>query len=391
MKKFKLFSLFFLLTAIRLFSQVPFPFKPLQTKDYYEAFCFLKNNKDKYVGHKFENQFWQAYGTLSAFLGQYKKADRCYYLRDSIFNNLGDSIDHLNISKYAISQLDLNKLYQTNSVILLNEAHYKSEDRAFLYNQLPFLKEKGYKYLAIEALNNGKWLDTDLEKRGYPIYNKTGVYINDPIFAHVIRKALKLGYQLIPYESYSQKREEEQAENIVKVYNPAEGKLVVFAGYAHICEDCNKKLMGSFLKEKLGQDVLSISQDIPNKLRFSMHDSVQFYLANSENECYDYYLTSPRKIDNLNIPGWYELMDFQLQPLHDYYTKTIEIPSLVQVYYPNEQNGIPVFQYLIESENDKNMLLAFPSEGEYNLVVTNSNNIDSLKINTTVRLKFRRR
>jgi hypothetical protein len=273
MIKVKLIFLVSFFFATGLYAQVPFPFEPLQKENYYNAYGTLIKTQEQYVGHKFENQFWQACGTLSAFLGQYKKADRCYYLRDSIFNKFPDSIVQADVSEYGITQLELNELYQNNSVLLLNEEHNQSRNRAFLYSQLGFLKEKGYKYLAIEALYNGDWQDTDLEKRAYPIYNKTGLYINDPIFAHVIRKALKLGFQLIPYDSYSENREEEATENIVNAYHPEKGKLVVFAGYSHICEDCDKKMMGSFLKEKLGQDVLSISQYIPKILKYITNDS----------------------------------------------------------------------------------------------------------------------
>jgi hypothetical protein len=74
-------------------------------------------------------------------------------------------------------------------------------------------------------------------------------------------------------------------------------------------------------------------------------------------------------------------MDFKLELLRDFYTKKIEIPSLVQVYDPNEQNGIPFFQYLIENDSDQDMFLAFPAEGEYDLIITNSNYIDSVQIN----------
>lgn len=380
MKKFLLPCLFLLVLRFNGHTQVLNPFEPLQKYSYFDAYLFLQNNKEKYSGDKFENQYWQAFGTLSAFLGQYLKAENCYFIRDSIFKNKPDTIIKYDISKYAISQVQLNVLYNSNDVLLINEAHYKSEHRAFLYNQLPFFKANGFKYIAIEALNNGTWLDSLLYSRRYPQYLKTGIYIDDPVFANLIRRAIELDFTIIAYDHYGIGREEEQAKNILKQYNPSNGKLLVFAGYAHICEEIDSKLMGSFLKKELGHEILTISQCISNEMQFKNRDSIQSYLIKSEIDCYDYFFLPWIKKDSINIPGWYELLNFNYKYLSEFYKKEIEIPSLIQVFYPDEQNGIPVYQYLKEKETEKDILLAFPKKAEYILIIKNEKECDSLRI-----------
>ena len=75
--------------------------------------------------------------------------------------------------------------------ILINEAHYNSQHRAFTKDLLKPLWEMGFRYLALETLG---YEDTGLNERGYPVLS-TGYYLKDSNFGNLVREALQLGYK----------------------------------------------------------------------------------------------------------------------------------------------------------------------------------------------------
>ena len=166
-----------------------------------------------------------------------------------------DILRKIDLSGYGIIQDSLNILYKRYNVTMFNEAHHMSQHRAFVYSQLEILKSFGYTQLALETLNEKDSFITD---RKYPV-KKTGFYTNDPVYGNLIRKALELGFTLIPYEEISKDREKGQATNIYNQYNPSKGKLIVYGGYGHISETGEYKMMGQHLKNMLNEDLLTIS------------------------------------------------------------------------------------------------------------------------------------
>lgn len=370
------------LIIIDAISQTPYPFEILQKNTYSEAYFKLDSLKEQYIGHKYENYYYQAMGTLYSFLGKYDKAINCFLHRDSIFNRLADTTISMDIKKVGVSINTLDSLYKTNNVVLINEAHHVSKHRAFLYNQLHILKSLNYKYLAIEALNSGLWEDSLLLQRAYPIYTKTGIYINDPIFANIIRRAIKLGFKLIPYESYEKNREQKQAINIAKQYDKSKGKLIVYAGYAHICKSENDKLMAYYLQNILQEKILSISQNLPKSYLYKNFQSDKYYLIRNNDDCFDYYLFSSYSETGSNIPKWYDLLgNYSYEKLSKFYSKNIKLPALIQLLYPNEENAIPVYQYLIEKSENYKIDLPLIKKTKYKLVIQNNEYKDSVFIN----------
>nr|WP_321453152.1 hypothetical protein [uncultured Carboxylicivirga sp.] len=357
-----------------IFGQQPFPFEFLQKNDYFNAYTELVNKQKDYRNDKFEGQYWEALGTIYCFMSREEKAMKCFHLAGTIKKQLPSRTKNLD-NESLISFDSIFSLVDNYNVIMLNEAHHITENRAMLYHLLPILKQKGFTQLALEALNSGAYMDSLLEKRGYPIYQKTGIYINDPVYANTIRLALKLGFTLIPYESYNSNREEEQANNIFNQFVPEQGKLIVYGGYAHISKRLDRKLMGSFFKKKINEDYLSLSQVISGGFNDKdCKDDLEYKLVADPNRHYDYFLIRPKQVNNQNIPKWYNLMDFKYVSLTDYYNNDFATPALVQIYYKDEENGIPIYQYLIENDSERNILLAFPESGDFKLVIENNNN-----------------
>ena len=154
--------------------------------------------------------------------------------------------------------------------LLINEAHYSSQNRAFTRSLLKPLWEQGYRYLALETLS---YQDSSLMERDYPILS-TGVYTQDPVFGNLVREALKLGYTLVSYETTKNHdgtlRDQDQARNIYEKtwQQDSVGKVLVHAGYDHISEMRSESYqpMGAQLKALLGQEILTVDQEMMQEL-----------------------------------------------------------------------------------------------------------------------------
>ncbi len=158
-------------------------------------------------------------------------------------------------------------------IVMVNERHHVSSDRLLTMELLAPLAEQGFRYLAIEA----GWNGDPVNSRGYPI-PQTGYYVNDVVFAELVRSATELGYRIIAYEEEDgqrtsaetsamnpqERRDWWQARNIAtRVFDiDSEAKLLVHAGYDHIRESRtdNWAPMAHFLRQFTGLDSLTVSQ-----------------------------------------------------------------------------------------------------------------------------------
>ena len=138
-------------------------------------------------------------------------------------------------------------------VIMVNELHQVPMHRAFTTQLLPILYAKGFRYLAVEAVNER---DAQLNERGYPVY-QTGGYTAEPVFGDMLRTALKLGFKIIPYEYQGKcqpkpdnpyfcqnERERGQAQNIYDriLREHPDARILVHAGAGHIQEYRSKEV-----------------------------------------------------------------------------------------------------------------------------------------------------
>ena len=161
----------------------------------------------------------------------------------------------------------------TARVIMVNERHHAASDRLLTLHLLPVLWAKGYRYFAAEAFG---YLDTMLVKRGYPIERLTGYYTDDPVFGEVVREALRLGYQLVPYESQrsqedtldghtpQERRDSIEAKNLYDrtIRADPRAKVLVHAGYSHVLENVSPTWhpMPLYFRGVSGVDAVTVDQ-----------------------------------------------------------------------------------------------------------------------------------
>lgn len=157
---------------------------------------------------------------------------------------------------------EIADLSMQTQVVMLNENHWYPKHRQLALALLRPLKEKGYSYLALEALFQDQ--DTDINTRGYPIFD-SGYYTREANFGHLIRTATEMGFEILDYENYDNEidRELGQAMNLAAIFreNPA-AKVFVYAGLDHIIEEPTKRgrSMAVHFKNITGIDPLTINQ-----------------------------------------------------------------------------------------------------------------------------------
>lgn len=164
-----------------------------------------------------------------------KQADLVFQSTDSLFSQIG-----------------------RNQIVIINEAHDRHVQRAFIYQLLPILKQKGFTHLAMETLMSpSNKLDVT-----------TGFYTSEPLMGEVYRKAIDLGFEMVSYEdsnNLDQNRDSIQAVNLKnKLY--VDGKLqktLIVCGYGHLyewSESVENKMMGQYFTELTGVNPLTIDQ-----------------------------------------------------------------------------------------------------------------------------------
>lgn len=160
------------------------------------------------------------------------------------------------------------QLAASRRVVMVNEAHHLPQTRLLTLALLPRLRELGFTHFAAEGLDPA---DAELQERGYAT-EASGFYVGEPIYAELVRTAIRLGYRVVAYEPGDsgalrhQNRETFQAIELKKVLDadPA-ARIFVHAGYAHIDEQPGQlpagvRPMAMELKRLAGVDPLSVDQ-----------------------------------------------------------------------------------------------------------------------------------
>ena len=170
-----------------------------------------------------EKTYYDNVSQFLAFAGDYAMASEYVSksfdaLPDSMAKAIATEVSQLNNIQYAPAKTSIIENAKQYSVVMINEDRAKPLHRAFAYSLLEDLYKEGYRYLAMEALNNlaNHCLDS--------LNVFTGFYTNEPVAGELIRKALETGYKLVSYEdtlthlhSPSQ-RDSIQAVNIYEVF-----------------------------------------------------------------------------------------------------------------------------------------------------------------------------
>ncbi|WP_277908364.1 hypothetical protein [Nitrospirillum amazonense] len=190
----------------------------------------------------------------------------------------------------------LSRLAQDRRVVMINENHFAPTSRAFWLAVLPRLRQMGFTHVALEALSprGDDWTDGEVRES---IAGGKGFapYLGEPTFAAVIRRAMALGFTLVPYDEASladqngdsgqriASRERVEAARLADTltHMPADGKLLVLAGWGHIDKGLSGPAqipwMAEVLKQRTGIDPLTV--DTTSCQRTDAHGAAATYVG----------------------------------------------------------------------------------------------------------------
>ena len=302
---------------------------------------------------------------------------------------------------------------------MINEAHHVPQHRVFTTRLLAALYRQGYRWFAAETLTAK---DTDLNRRGYPT-RQTGFYTSEPLYADLVRTALRLGYHVVAYEAEGKgdmkpgmsqadmrraqdERERGQAQNLIaRVFRQdRNAKLLVHVGYGHASrrkmEHAGFRLMGRHFKELSGINALSVDQTAMSEAGTAEEENslyreyaetltgpVVFMRGRQPDDCfveggaksgYDVQVFHPRSHYAQGRPSWMafdtgripvRLPDAALQAARE--QKFV----LARVYVPHEWEteawrAIPIDQIVLEKNKSLPVLMLSP--GAYRLQLRTS-------------------
>ncbi len=279
-------------------------------------------------------------------------------------------------------------------IVMVNEAHHVPQTRLLTLSLLPELRAAGYTHFAVETLS-----EAAQGGPGHP-NTATGVYTREPIFAEIIREALRLGYVLVAYEpehtgeQTQQQRETGQAQNIMErvlARDPA-ARVLVHAGYAHIGESAqglpdDARPMAMELARLTGLPILSVDQTstMPYVLdqAGTAHGwlSAEFDVAvpsvlidpatqsawSHKPGLYDVTVVLPKSLPEQTRPAWLALGG-RRQPLAiDASACLSRLPCLVEARYRDEPDeAIPADQFVLLEPQDAGAPL-YLAHGAYRL------------------------
>lgn len=287
--------------------------------------------------------------------------------------------------KYILSRA------KNNRVVMINEAHDKPAHRAFTASLLEELYQQGFRYLAMETLSNYR-RNAITKLDAY-----TGYYTGEPLAGELVRKALELGYTLVPYEDTARnhtvnQREYAQAENLADFIkrHDTTAKILVHAGYGHIMKGALGDFipMAAYFKIITGIEPLTIDQTkmTEGNLYSSIsliydawilkHPTVSPMIALENNKpfdilgthLYDMYVIHPPTRYMNGRPTWVAMNGWRREtPVAPAFRSTF----FVQAYYENEyaaspEQSVPADQTYIAAQNG--VYYVYLRKGKYKLV-----------------------
>ncbi len=261
-----------------------------------------------------------------------------------------DRINEMNINDLDdIVNLVSDQLHD-NKLVMFNENHFYPNHRQLLTRILPLLKQKGYNYLALEALD-GNDSAQKLNNNGELSF-ESGFYTREESFIQLIKEAKSLGFKFIAYDTIGGKvnREIQQAKNIYNrtFLKDPKAKVVVYGGIDHILEEKDaggKYRMAYYFKEMFKIDPLTFSQTILAKYSKYVSESKEVLLLSKE----EFKAVKEVNVDFLIVNN----LKNQKQSYNFSYENTLEEDLQISFYKikPQEENSLPLKNSLIKSKS----------------------------------------
>ncbi len=358
-------------------------------KAFYQEKALLKKDTGLYYQHL--SQALSFLGDMHSI--QELQKNQSEKLTDTAFAEAAKLVDASKEAVYDDAHAYILNKAKKNRVVMINEAHDQPAHRAFTISLLEDLYKAGFRYLAMEMLRNHN--NNAITK----VTVAAGHYVCEPVAGELIRKALELGYTLVPYEDNApehsvKQREYAQAKNLHDFITKKDStaKIVVHAGYGHIEEGASSDdfiPMAAYFKNISGIDPLTIDQthmtegglntfesSVYNqwirkhpltKPAVIIQDQVSIELSGSiMNDIY--VIHPPFKYSN-GRPTWMTMNGWKKETS---FAPAFRTAFLIQAYYANEYNAanpnlsVPADQTYIVAPNG--LYYLYLQKGKYKVV-----------------------
>lgn len=342
-----------------------------------------KNNEELFKDKNIDNIFYSIYSTFKSILGDYREALQDYALSKKLSKMMFTEYDSLYICRLAQTDAieTISRMADSVRIVMINEAHHIPRHRILTTQLLESLYSKGFRYFCAETLDNSDGLrDGNLNERKYPQIG-TGFYTLEPLYGDLIRRALKTGYIVVPYEIPNNSkgdREVVEAENIYEIFKKdPNAKVIVHCGYAHITPSWMagefKRISGirpltidqTEMAEEYSAEYCNEYYQAACKMNLLNRPSV--FIDSLGNTClkygnlYDVIVFNPMTKYINGRPDWMSMGDYRkIFSLNTFEMKDVKF---VQAIYSNEDTelAIPVDQIIV---NNNNPVLYLPA-GSY--------------------------
>ncbi len=184
-------------------------------------------------------------------------------LTDSLKKIISKQTDLLTGIEFRDAKKYILERARHQKVVMINEAHNKPLHRAFTASLLEDLYALGFRYFAMEALN--QFPNASLKQ----VNILTGHYTCEPMAGELVRKAISIGFTLVAYDDSAylhttNQRSYAEADNINQVLKKdPTAKILVYTGYANNEEGAtsdDRIPMAAYFKIISGIDPLTIDQ-----------------------------------------------------------------------------------------------------------------------------------
>ncbi len=341
-----------------------------------------------------------------AFAGDYETALQYLVksydtLDEKTIRKIYRTADGLNNIEHVEARRLIHLEAKNRRVIMIDEAYAKPIHRAFTLSLLEDLYRQGFRYLAMEMLNN--FSNHSLSR----VTMHTGYYAAEPVAGELIRTALAIGYTLVSYEDTAaavhsvNQRDSIQAENIYSIIRQdTAARILVHASFEEISKkpgSAGTIPMALAFKRISGIDPLTIDQtDMTEESNFAYGRVIyQAYLQRfplaepsiamvnnvpvnvTDKDLYDLCVIHPPTLYKDGRPVWLSLGGLR-------HSTTVKPPTpgtfLVQAYYLSEiENNdntpwqlVPADQTYITNGNNSYQL--YLKKGKYKVFFRDINN-----------------
>lgn len=345
------------------------------------------NVSDTYLfSHQIEELFpvidrAREYAAIGAFVNGLESFDSgCYpspFVEEGYLSSFKSKYTRVSAVDHLLSKSDSFK------ILMINFQKHKPINHTFVINLLEGLYSQGYHQLGIEDIFKEI-------KSGDCLVFEDNIRVKDPLFGHLIRSALDIGYQIFPIESFG-KRDGQQLENVRRKLgkNPKD-KILIYCSLINSIEASisNGKTLANKINEELDINPLTVNQIHftergERKYEWSMYKKVHFvessvYVDQVGNsftpeipvEHSDIYIFHPRTEFLNNRPIWMENPYNQMVRIN-----TLDIgftyPIFVYALKRDDecQNSIP-YDLVEIKEKQKDTYLFLP-KGKFKIIIQN--------------------